>query len=362
MGVQQKCNEMMKLVLIFAVIAIATALPAETEDPYAEAKGAIAELLQQGKSDAGCRSLATSTIDEVNNGVKTVDDLYKNFDKGHACAGKGSEQVAVAKRTKKKADHAVKTATAAVETKCSASVTWKFNLNTVSPKSCSNVFFGDAGYLAAKAACDHAKEVLGTAHGAAKEAAAGVISAEAAAARARSACFCKVQKEHKMLRHRSEAANSVGNSKAWVKAHHMLCVLDNKAPTACKVPPAPKVKIPAVAAGVESENCADQCPHGFSQIGTASRDNDVGGSCLGQYCDQDSSKTRAHGHLCLPGKSNCRAESWHSCAARCKARNDCHSFMYSPKSQHGHCVGLCELCNKKKPNNSWGNGLYFCAK
>jgi len=257
MGVQQKCNEMMKLVLIFAVIAIATALPSETEDPYAEAKDTIAELLQQGKSDAGCRKLATSTIDEINNLVKTVDDLYEAFDKGHACAGKGSDQVATAKRTKKKADHAVKEAGHVKETKCSASVTWKFNLNTVSPSSCSNVFFSDAGYIAAKAACDHATKQLAKAHGAAKEAAAGVKSAEAAAAKARSACFCKVQKEHKMLRRRSEAANSVGNSKAWVKAHHMLCVLDNKAPTGCKVPPAPKVKIPAVAAGVESENCAD---------------------------------------------------------------------------------------------------------
>jgi len=82
------------------------------------------------------------------------------------------------------------------------------------------------------------------------------------------------------------------------------------------------------------------CGVGFSQVGTKTQNNDVHGKCLGQLC----------------GHSN------DSCAAACKAKSGCVSYMFGRPAQLGHCAGLCELCDKKAPNNSWGSDLMFCSK
>merc|ERR1712216_253031 len=87
-------------------------------------------------------------------------------------------------------------------------------------------------------------------------------------------------------------------------------------------------------------NCRGKCSAGYHQIGTKTSNNDVGGACLGQHCHKTLSQ----------------------CAALCESTPGCISYMYGPPAQHGHCSGLCELCNHEKPNNSWGTELYFCKK
>merc|ERR1711871_806738 len=225
------------IVALLAAAAVISAAPTDTEVPdsyaaHAEAQQTIDQLLQDGKDDSACRSLAKTTIKDIKTSVETSQKTYDAVDKGFNCHKEGQDAVVKAKEQKSLAEKKLKDATSARKAACSASVTFAPRAyNSLKENECST-FFSDAAYTAAKKKCSDSKSAEAKAEGELSAAIKAVKSAEEAAAKARAECECKTHKANKAA---FEAAtkNHEANKKAWVKAHHMLCVLDGVAPDKC---------------------------------------------------------------------------------------------------------------------------------
>merc|ERR1711968_18836 len=225
------------IVALLAAAAVISAAPTDTEVPdsyaaHAEAQQTIDQLLQEGKDDSACRSLAKTTIKDIKTSVETSQKTYDAVDKGFNCHKEGQDAVVKAKEQKSLAEKKLKDATSARKAACSASVTFAPRAyNSLKENECST-FFSDAAYTAAKKKCSDSKSAEAKAEGELSAAIKAVKSAEEAAAKARAECECKTHKANKAA---FEAAtkNHEANKKAWVKAHHMLCVLDGVAPDKC---------------------------------------------------------------------------------------------------------------------------------
>jgi len=89
----------------------------------------------------------------------------------------------------------------------------------------------------------------------------------------------------------------------------------------------------------ERDGVVAKCPSGYSQVGTLSENNDIGGEGLGQS-NQDSI-----------GK----------CKELCESDPSCVAFMYGGANTEGDST-LCELSSSVTPNNSWGSNFRFCRK
>merc|ERR1711871_580755 len=225
------------IVALLAAAAVISAAPTDTEVPdsyaaHAEAQQTIDQLLQDGKDDSACRSLAKTTIKDIKTSVETSQKTYDAVDKGFNCHKEGQDAVVKAKEQKSLAEKKLKDATSARKAACSAQVTFAPRAyNSLKENECST-FFSDAAYTAAKKKCSDSKSAEAKAEGELSAAIKAVKSAEEAAAKARAECECKTHKANKAA---FEAAtkNHEANKKAWVKAHHMLCVLDGVAPDKC---------------------------------------------------------------------------------------------------------------------------------
>jgi len=89
----------------------------------------------------------------------------------------------------------------------------------------------------------------------------------------------------------------------------------------------------------EAYGVVAKCPGGYSQVGTLSENNDIGGIGLGQS-NQDSI-----------GK----------CKQLCENDPNCVAFMYGGSNTEGDST-LCELSSSVEPNSSWGSNFRFCRK
>merc|ERR1712078_316 len=101
-----------------------------------------------------------------------------------------------------------------------------------------DTFFSHGAYGTAKASFKTASKAFELATGAHTQAVTEAKMAVETAKKLRHQCLCKKKKEHETVysvRHASAAANL----KAWVKAHQIICVLDDK--TSCKIPAVPTV-------------------------------------------------------------------------------------------------------------------------
>merc|ERR1711934_1032998 len=121
-----------------------------------------------------------------------------------------------------------------------------------------NHFRNQSKYTKANKACSDAKTAVANAEGAESEAKSLVTTMEAAAKKKKKECYCRVQKKHKEVKKVVAASHTDAKVKAWRQAHHMLCVLDGKAPVACKVPKMKQVTSGKVASGVTTTNCGPQ--------------------------------------------------------------------------------------------------------
>merc|ERR1711959_310680 len=251
-------TRMMKLVTLLAAIALCTALPTETEtsEAFGAAQNTISELLQQGKDSNECRDLAEATIKEIKDSVASTQKDYNVMPKGEACEKAGQEGVTAAENEKIKADKRAKDAQNAKDKACNASVGgWTRRLDTLSEGNC-DTFYSSSAYITAAATCAARKKTLEEAEGAVTVCGGNVVKAKEAAIKAKNACQCKTQASHKKAAAAIEKANSGDNEKAWTKAHHILCVLDDKAPINCLVPAVPKVKSGPLHKGVADAKCS----------------------------------------------------------------------------------------------------------
>jgi hypothetical protein len=312
------------------------------DDDLSEAQQKVNEMTAAGKSDKDCRKLVTETRKDIETNVNTCQKTMDALPNGKECPSRGQKGVKTATEAKDKADKHYKYTVTEVTKASSASV--KFGSRTFSSLTegkCES-FYSSTSYTTAEATYKAAVTARTTAKGAAEQADKELKAAIEAAAKAKKECECQVKKDHEEKFTKLSAADAA-NKKAWEFACKVECVLDGKANCRCSA--APQCKKAKLTAAVNSAMCVaakkkDDCPVGYTQVGTKTKNNDYGGACLGQTF----------------GKTK------EQCEGDCNARKGCVSFMYGAIAQNGHKAGKCELCNHKKPNNSWGKDFVFCRK
>merc|ERR1712093_502757 len=312
------------------------------DDDLSEAQQKINEMTAAGKSDKDCRKLVTETRKDVEANVNNCQKTLYALPRGQSCPAQGQDDVKSATEAKSKADKHVTHCAGQVTKAASASVNFgSRTFSSLTEGKCSS-FYSSTTYTTATTTYNSAVTAHTKAKGAAAEAATALKNAIAAAAKAKHECECRVKADHESKFTQLSAADAA-NKKAWEFACKVECVLDGK--TSCRCPAAPQCKKAKLTAAVNSAMCVaakkkDDCPVGYTQVGTKTKNNDYGGACLGQTF----------------------GKTMQQCEARCKAKKGCVSFMYGAIAQHGHKAGKCELCNHKKPNNSWGKDFVFCRK
>merc|ERR1712167_403412 len=296
------------------------------DDDLSEAQQKVNEMTAAGKSDKDCRKLVTETCEDIETNVNTCQKTMDALPNGKECPSRGQKGVKTATEAKDKADKHYKYTVTEVTKASSASV--KFGSRTFSSLTegkCES-FYTSSSYTTAEATYKAAVTARTTAKGAAEQADKELKAAIEAAAKAKKECECQVKKDHEDKFTKLSAADAA-NKKAWEFACKVECVLDGKANCRCSA--APQCKKAKLTAAVNSAMCV-----------AAKKKDDYGGACLGQTF----------------------GKTMQQCEARCKAKKGCVSFMYGAIAQHGHKAGKCELCNHKKPNNSWGKDFVFWSQ
>jgi hypothetical protein len=222
---------------------------------HKEAQTHIEGLLQSGKTQDACKSLADSSIKAISDSVKNAQKIMNAVPKGASCKKEGQPAVDAATKTNNAAAKKVKDAKAASGTAKSAPVKFKgVTMASLKGGDCA-AFFSDPAYTAAKKTAEAAGNKSAKAEGEAKVAKKALDDALEAQKYAIHVCACKVQREHKKAKDAADKANSGENAKAWKKSHMMKCVLAGTAMNACKVPAAPKVTVPALEAPAKGAKC-----------------------------------------------------------------------------------------------------------
>merc|ERR1712097_136939 len=266
------------------------------DDDLSEAQQKVNEMTAAGKSDKDCRKLVTETRKDIETNVNTCQKTMDALPNGKECPSRGQKGVKTATEAKDKADKHYKYTVTEVTKASSASVNFgSRTFSSLTEGKCES-FYSSTSYTTAEATYKAAVTARTKAKGAAEQADKELKAAIEAAAKAKKECECQVKKDHEDKFTKLSAADAA-NKKA-------------------------------------------DCPVGYTQVGTKTKNNDYGGACLGQTF----------------------GKTMQQCEARCKAKKGCVSFMYGAIAQHGHKAGKCELCNHKKPNNSWGKDFVFCRK
>merc|ERR1712216_677402 len=300
------------------------------DDDLSEAQQKINQMTAAGASDKDCRKLVTETRKDVQTNVDSCQKIVDAMPKGEHCVNLGQANVKAATEAESKADKHLVTTTTEVTKASSAQVHFESrSFSSLTEGKCASF------YTSAVTARTKAK-------GEAEEAAKALTTAIAAAAKAKLDCECKTKADHEKA-FATHGAADAANQKAWNFACKVECVLDGK--TTCTCSAAPMCKAAKLTAAVNSAMCVaakkkDDCPVGYTQVGTKTKNNDYGGACLGQTF----------------------GKTMEQCEGDCNARKGCVSFMYGAIAQNGHKTGKCELCNHKKPNNSWGKEFVFCRR
>merc|ERR1712193_157862 len=296
------------------------------DDDLSEAQQKVNEMTAAGKSDKDCRKLVTETRKDIETNVNTCQKTMDALPNGKECPSRGQAGVKTATEAKDKADKHYKYTVTEVTKASSASVNFgSRTFSSLTEGKCES-FYSSTSYTTAEATYKAAVTARTKAKGAAK---------------AKKECECQVKKDHEEKFTKLSAADAA-NKKAWEFACKVECVLDGKANCRCSA--APQCKKAKLTAAVNAAQCVapkkDDCPVGYTQVGTKTKNNDYGGACLGQTF----------------------GKTIQQCEASCNAKKGCVSFMYGAIAQYGHKAGKCELCNHKKPNNSWGKDFVFCRK
>lgn len=251
--------------IILIGLGAAVALPSvdidlmQVSEAHTQAQEAVDALIQAGNEPNECRVLAETEIKEIEVTVSNAQSALNAMDDGSSCPDEGQDDIKAAQAHKADAD---KAASEAAEVMASArSVSVQFppqKFNSLKEGECDQ-FFQMAAYLDAIAARKAAEDAAEQAEGAAKAAALILTTAEENARKAVNACQCRVKKavENAMA---AAASNAAENHDSYVKAKHMLCVLEGTPLAQCQTGEVPTVKEPTLAAGAEQAECSTPAP------------------------------------------------------------------------------------------------------
>merc|ERR1711968_140569 len=231
------------LIAIVALFAFAASETLDTVDDshtmHQEAKDTISSLLQTGKKDSACRKLASGTISELKSSIKNTNKLISKMDVGKNChtAGLSAYNAAKARTNNLKNDWTKK------NKKCNSAKNAKVTITKPisSFKDCS-ALQNDSKVKAANKAIKDKCDASNKAKSAYNESKKALKLALKAHQDSKHKCACKAQSTHKAAVKAAGKVNTGANKKAWTKAYHMICVLDGKSASKCKVPSIPRAK------------------------------------------------------------------------------------------------------------------------
>merc|ERR1712100_990797 len=220
MGAQHKRKMQSAVLLVSLAVIFANAspisdsvVPEDTDfamdTDLSEARATINDMIADGASDADCRKLTGDTINDIKSSVEILQKEIDSVSSGVECNTEGQTQVDFGSRV----------------------------YSTLTVGKC-DTFFSHGAYVTAKASFKTASKAFELATGAHTQAVTEAMMAVETAKKLRHQCLCKKKKEHETVysvRHASAAANL----KAWVKAHQIICVLDDK--KSCRIPAVPTV-------------------------------------------------------------------------------------------------------------------------
>merc|ERR1711943_11306 len=230
MGAQHKRKMQSAVLLVSPAVIFANAspisdsvVPEDTDfamdTDLSEARATINDMIADGASDADCRKLTGDTINDIKSSVEILQKEIDAVSSGVECNTEGQTQVKITAEAQTKAHFGSRVYSTLTVGKC-------------------DTFFSHGAYVTAKASFKTASKAFDLATGAHTQAVTEAKMAVETAKKLRHQCLCKKKKEHETVysvRHASAAANL----KAWVKAHQIICVLDDK--KSCRIPGPPVV-------------------------------------------------------------------------------------------------------------------------
>merc|ERR1712166_1691110 len=233
---------------------------------YSTSASFIQAMSKSGGTEEDCRTFATTTITTIEASVKSAQETLDAADKGEECAQEGQNVVTsaqgtltAAKKASEEKNGEAKTAIDAKNTACTAAVASDVTLDILVSKECYE-YTSETSYTSAKAACGSATasstkadQAASTAKTAVKDREQGYNNAVSEAAKLKSTCLCRVQKEQ------AEAWTAASGTKEknaadWKQAYEVICALDQKT-ISCDVPKCPALEEPTLSNDVSSEDC-----------------------------------------------------------------------------------------------------------
>jgi len=233
---------------------------------YSTSASFIQAMSKSGGTEEDCRTFATTTITTIEASVKSAQETLDIADKGEECAQEGQNVVTstqgtltAAKKASEEKNGEAKTALEAKNTACTAAVAFDVTLDILVSKECYE-YTSETSYTSAKAACGSATasstkadQAASTAKTAVKDREQGYNNAVSEAAKLKSTCLCRVQKDQ------AEAWTAASGTKEenaadWKQAYEVICALDQKT-ISCDVPKCPALEEPTLSNDVSSEDC-----------------------------------------------------------------------------------------------------------
>merc|ERR1712028_187694 len=212
-------------------------------------------MIQAGSDWTACSELANATRDEVEDNVKTKQDMLDELDKGCNCAALGQDEV---NRTLTEMNAALKAETdaeTALEIATNAQVQLADQEYQLLRSASCGWIQTDVAYQIALATYNKAVDTLATAETTYTLSVTAHTEAVNEAARLKLECECATQSAHAVAWADANADNDA-NAAAWAQAHHIDCVVDHIAEADCSFGPAPGLTQPTLCDDIESVSCA----------------------------------------------------------------------------------------------------------
>merc|ERR1712010_85184 len=249
MGAQHKRKMQSTVLLVSLAVIFANAspisdsvVPEDTDfamdTDLSEARATINDMIADGASDADCRKLTGDTINDIKSSVEILQKEIDSVTSGVECNTEGQTQVKITAEAETKAHTTLTTSKKELQKTIEAKVDFGSHVYSTLTVGKCDTFFSHGAYVTAKASFQTATKAFQLATGAHTQAVTEAKMAVETAKKLRHQCLCKKKTEHEKVysvRHASAAANL----KAWVKAHQIICVLDDA--KSCRIPGPPVV-------------------------------------------------------------------------------------------------------------------------
>jgi len=269
MGTTPTTNMMVRSILVaIALIACVHAVPTPNDivpetkfvegaatSAHASAKQIVTEMIQAGSDWTACSELANTTRDEVEESVKTKQDMLDELDKGCGCAALGQGEVTRTLTEMNAAFSAVTVAETALQTATNAQVQLASQEYQLLRSGACGWIQTDVAYQTALTTYNKAVTTLATARSTYTLSVTAHTEAVTEAARLKLECECATQSAHAAAWADANADNNA-NDAAWAQAHHIDCVIEHISEVNCAFGPAPGLTQPTLCDDIESVSCA----------------------------------------------------------------------------------------------------------